>query len=218
MVEPYQLNAVVLSPCELYRRAWKSVLVSLALVNVVQTAAAVPEIVVPGSGQPLAILVDGPGSEHQLALQLGPYTSGCDTLFVVNNYDLRTILPLLRLGVNGFVARGDPVSNIAQSFLATARGQIGLPPRVANRAMSELANDRQQHPASLDNLTQRETEVLQLLADGLSNRDIAESLYLSVRTVEVHLRNLYGKLKVNSRTEAALWAVRHGHAPFVGKA
>lgn len=160
----------------------------------------------------MTILVDAPGSEHLLALQLGPFYNRCYAIFVVNDYDLHTILPLLKLGVTGFTARDDSVSNFLQAFLATAKGQIGLPLDVANLAVTELANGHKRHLALPGDLTRRETEVLQLLADGMSNRDIAQSLFLSVRTVEAHLRSLYGKLDVTSRTEAVLWAVRNGYA------
>ena len=163
----------------------------------------------------MTILVDAPGAEQRLAMQLEPLFKQCYGFFVVNNYDLQTILLLLRLGGTGFVARGDSVSNFVQAFLATAKGQIALPPDVANRAMTELANGRRNHPLLSGDLTRRETEVLQLLADGMSNRDIAQTLFLSVRTVEAHLRSLYGKLDVSSRTEAALWAVRNGYSSFV---
>lgn len=168
----------------------------------------------PDGRHPMTILVDAPGSEYRLALQLAPFYERNHALFVVNDYDLGTILPLLKLGVTGFTARGDSVSAFVQAFLAGAKGQIGLPPDVATRATIELARDHQRHDTIPGELTQREAEVLQLLADGMSNRDIAQQLFLSVRTVEAHLRNLYSKLDVNSRTEAALWAVRHGHAPF----
>jgi len=210
-----QINAIVLSPCELYRHAWKSLLSSLVFVNLVQTTATASEIKLPGSsGQPITILVDAPGSERRLALQLGPFTQQYHTFFVINDYDLCIILPLLKLGGTGFTARGDSFSNFVQAFLATARGQIGLPLDVANRAVTELANNGRPHATSLHDLTRRETEVLQLLTDGMNNRGIAQTLCLSVRTVEAHLSNLYGKLDVNSRTEAALWAVRHGYVPF----
>lgn len=216
MATSNQIIAIVLSPCELYQHAWKSVLASLVFVNVVQTTATVSEITLPsGGGKPMAILVDVPGSEHHLALRLGPFYDRCKALFVVNDYDLRTILPLLRLGVTGFTARGDPVSNFEQALLATVKGQIGLPQGVANHAMAELANGHRRQPTLQSNLTRRESEVLHLLADGMSNRDIAQKMFLSVRTVEAHLRNLYGKLDVNSRTEAAIWAVRHGYVPFI---
>jgi DNA-binding NarL/FixJ family response regulator len=81
--------------------------------------------------------------------------------------------------------------------------------------MTELANGFQLHLALPSGLTRREIEVLHLLSHGMSNRDIAQKLFVSVRTVEAHLRSLYGKLDVSSRTEAALWAVRHGYAPLM---
>ena len=63
----------------------------------------------------------------------------------------------------------------------------------------------------IEPLSDREMEVLRLLAQGLTNKAIAQSLILSVRTVEAHLRSIFGKLGVHSRTEAALWAVKHGY-------
>lgn len=65
----------------------------------------------------------------------------------------------------------------------------------------------------IEPLSEREADVLRLLAQGLTNKDIAQTLILSVRTVEAHLRSVYGKLGVRSRTEAALWAVKHGYNP-----
>jgi len=67
-----------------------------------------------------------------------------------------------------------------------------------------------EQPALPEPLSEREREVLTLLARGLSNKAIAQRLYLSVRTVEGHLANIYGKLAVHSRTEAALYAARQG--------
>jgi DNA-binding NarL/FixJ family response regulator len=61
-------------------------------------------------------------------------------------------------------------------------------------------------------LSERETDVLRLLAQGYTNKDIAQTLFLSVRTVEAHLRSIFAKLDVSSRTEAALWAVQHGYS------
>lgn len=216
MANTVRIDTIVLSPSELYRRAWASLLASLALANSVETVATVSAIKLPrGDGLPVMTLVDAPGAEQRTALQLGRYCQQLYALFVVNDYELSTILPLLRQGVTGFMARDDSYSNFVRAFIAAAKGHVGLPSNVASRAMAELANGHQQRLAVPIDLTQREVEVLQLLADGMSNRDIAQSLFLSVRTVEAHLRSLYRKLAVSSRTEAALWAVRNGHASFV---
>lgn len=216
MATTFQIDAVVLSPSDIYRRAWRSLLASLAFVNSVEIAATVSEIMLPREDSFLmVVLVDAPGVEHRIALQLGSLYQQYNAFFVVNDYELSTILPLIKLGVTGFMARDDSVSNLKRAFTAMAKGQIGLPSNVANRAMTELANRHRRNLAMPGDLTQRETEVLQLLAEGKSNRDIAQSLFLSVRTVEAHLQNLYGKLAVNTRTEAALWAVRNGFASFV---
>ncbi|HET7376275.1 MAG TPA: response regulator transcription factor, partial [Anaerolineae bacterium] len=67
------------------------------------------------------------------------------------------------------------------------------------------------HSASIGLLTEREIEVLRLLAQGSTNKDIAQTLILSVRTIDAHLRSIFAKLNVRSRTEAALWAARYGY-------
>jgi DNA-binding NarL/FixJ family response regulator len=82
---------------------------------------------------------------------------------------------------------------------------------MASKVMLALARGDIRPQRTVETLTDREREVLSLLARGLTNKDIAQSLFLSVRTIEAHLRNIYGKLDVNSRTEAVLWAVQHGY-------
>ena len=90
-----------------------------------------------------------------------------------------------------------------------ARGESYWPPELAQQVVSSLANTESSRVSLIEPLTDREREVLQLVAQGLSNKDIAQKLYLSVRTVEGHLANIYGKLQVKSRTEAALWAMQN---------
>ena len=216
MANTVGIDTIVLSPSELYQYAWASLLVSLALVRSVETAAKVSEMkLLREDGYPRMVLVDVPGTEERVALQLGHFCQEHCAFFVVNDYELSTILPLLRQGVTGFMARDDSSTNFVRAFKAAAKGHVGLPSNVAKRAMAELSTGRQQRLAVPIDLTQREVEVLQLLAGGMSNRDIAQSLFLSVRTVEAHLRSLYRKLAVSSRTEAALWAVRNGHASVI---
>jgi DNA-binding NarL/FixJ family response regulator len=88
------------------------------------------------------------------------------------------------------------------------RGGALLAPSVAPHVLDRAVADRGGDPA-LDSLTAREREVLALLADGLSNRDIATALYVSEKTVKTHVSSILSKLHVTDRTQAALYAVRH---------
>jgi DNA-binding NarL/FixJ family response regulator len=133
-------------------------------------------------------------------------------LFLVESYDLGEIVSLLREGATGFIVRDSAVSDLARGIIAAGRGEIVLPQELATRALVALARGEVSQEEPLDTLTEREREVLSFLAQGYTNKDIAQSLFLSVRTVEAHLRNIYGKLGVASRTEAALWAVNRGHS------
>jgi NarL family two-component system response regulator LiaR len=103
------------------------------------------------------------------------------------------------------------VPELAQALIAVGRGEIVLPPELASNVMMALARGGSQPKETVEPLTDREQEVITLLAQGLTNKDIAQSLFLSVRTIEAHLRNVYSKLDITSRTEAVLWAVQHGY-------
>ena len=132
-------------------------------------------------------------------------------LYLVDAYDLAQIVSLLQAGMTGVISRDATVPELTKGLLAVARGEIVLPPSLAAQALLSLARGNiapQQH--QVESLTDREQDVLTLLAQGMTNKDIAQSLFLSVRTIEAHLRNVYGKLDVNNRTEAVLWAVQHG--------
>ena len=88
-----------------------------------------------------------------------------------------------------------------------------MPPEIALQALTVLARGEPTGPEDLIEplLTDREVDVLRLLAQGLTNKDIAQTLILSVRTIDAHLRSIFAKLSVRSRTEAVLWAVKHGY-------
>jgi DNA-binding NarL/FixJ family response regulator len=112
-------------------------------------------------------------------------------------------------GAAGIVLETALVEELLSAIRQVARGETFLPPSVAKQIVPTFAAHNAPREQEIEPLTDREREVLQLLVQGLSNKDIAQKLYLSVRTVEGHLANIYGKLRVKSRTEAALWAVQH---------
>jgi DNA-binding NarL/FixJ family response regulator len=207
-------HLIVLASAALYREAWSALLSnqpSIVMAGAVSDASEIASYLQPD--QPTAVLVDFPEPRSAVARQLKAAAPDLGLLFLVSAYDLAEILPLLQAGATGCISHDESVGDLARAIIAVGRGEIVLPPHIAARALGVLARGDPAGVDLIEPLSTREIEVLQLLAQGLTNKDIAQTLFLSVRTVEAHLHNIYGKLDVRSRTEAALWAVRQGYGP-----
>jgi len=111
---------------------------------------------------------------------------------------------LLHLGARGYVALSNQIQELLECIGEVIRGEVGLSATLTKRLLARMHTETTNSP--VEPLSERELEVLALLCQGFSNKAIAQKLYLSVRTVEGHLANLYTKLGVNSRTQAALVA------------
>jgi len=126
--------------------------------------------------------------------------------------DSQTVFGLLESGATGYVLKDEALETLVSAVRAAARGESWLNPaaarQVVGRAVGQAAPEPPQSPPLP--LTPREMEVLQMLAQGLNNAAIAQRLVLTKRTVQNHVSNIYGKLGVTTRTEAALYAIRHG--------
>jgi two-component system response regulator DegU len=125
--------------------------------------------------------------------------------------DRQTIFGLLESGATGYVLKEEALETLVGAVRAAARGESWLSPAVARQVVHRALGDPP--PASEPEpspLTPRETEVLCLLAQGLDNGAIAERLVVTKRTVQNHVSTIYSKLNVNSRTQAALYAIRRG--------
>lgn len=122
----------------------------------------------------------------------------------------REALAALQDGAIGCLSAGITADELAVALRQAARGEVTLSPDLARDLIARLAQDIDQPPLSspVESLTPREKEVLSLVCHGLSNKEIAQNLYLSVRTVENHLANIYSKLGVHSRTEATVLALQ----------
>ncbi|MHB0876076.1 MAG: response regulator transcription factor [Anaerolineae bacterium] len=123
------------------------------------------------------------------------------------------VLAALRAGANGYVLKTADADDIRAAVRAVAQGKSALDPGVARKLIAQVVGGTQ--PGLEESLTQREVEVLQMAANGLTNRAIGGRLDISDRTVQGHLANIYGKLQVASRTEAVTKALRLGliHLP-----
>lgn len=122
-----------------------------------------------------------------------------------------SVLDSLPETVTGVLSRDEPPASLGVAVRQVARGEQYLSPSLAVKILQKRRTKTsltESHESNIESLTDREREILELLAQGLSNKAIASRLYLSVRTVEGHLANIYSQLGVHSRTEAMLIAVR----------
>lgn len=118
------------------------------------------------------------------------------------------LLAAFKAGARGYVLKGVSARELANILRAVAGGEVYVTPALAAGMLMELTRSRPPDP--LSELTEREREVLQLVAEGLTNREIGERLHLAEKTVKHHMTNVLGKLHVRSRVEAALIASRRG--------
>jgi len=204
---------IIFSSASLHREAWRALLSGQPAILIVDAVADAFEVVpLLQPDKPTTVLVDVLSPQPDLAQQLRTVAPEAGLLFLIQSYELSEVLVLLRAGATGCISRDASLGDLARAIIAVGRGEIALPPHIAGRALAALARGEPVRDDGLiEPLSEREVEVLRLLAQGMTNKDIAQTLILSVRTIEAHLRNIYGKLGVRSRTEAALWAVEHGY-------
>jgi DNA-binding NarL/FixJ family response regulator len=118
----------------------------------------------------------------------------------------------VRLGAAGYLLKDLDARELFDLIAGIARGEAAMTRAMAARLLRGLASGQAPSPeeALLAELTEREVEVLRLVARGVSNPEIAETLYVTVNTVKTHLRNILDKLQVENRTQAATYAVQKG--------
>ncbi len=121
------------------------------------------------------------------------------------------IFPAIKAGALGYLLKDSGPQELVQAIRQVCRGESFLHPLVARKLLQELCQPPGQPPTP-DPLTEREVEVLRLVAQGQSNQEIAAQLTISEATVRTHMSNILGKLHLASRTQAALYALREGLA------
>jgi NarL family two-component system response regulator LiaR len=120
------------------------------------------------------------------------------------------IFPAIRAGALSYLLKDVGPTELAEAVRKAAAGEAVLHPRVAARVVQELHGARQDTPNPFTELSDREMEVLRLIAAGLSNADIAGQLIISEKTVKSHVSNILNKLHLADRTQAAVYAWREG--------
>ena len=127
------------------------------------------------------------------------------------------VFPAIRAGAQGYLLKDIQPSDLVKAVRETFQGKTQLHPDIAHRLMTAVScsappqDEKQDSPLEeLQILTEREREVLDWIAHGLSNREIAEKMVISEKTVKTHVSNLLDKLGLEDRTRAAIWALKHG--------
>lgn len=117
----------------------------------------------------------------------------------------KAVIDAIRAGAIGYLLKDTEADDLITAIKSAAAGQVQLSPQAAERLMREV-----RLPDSPESLTERETDVLRLLATGLSNKEIAHTLVIGEKTVKTHVSNILAKLNIRSRTQAALYAAGIG--------
>ncbi|MFW3465555.1 response regulator [Streptomyces microflavus] len=163
--------------------------------------------------RPDVVLMDikMPGTDGIEALRrLSQLDNPAKVLIVTSFTEQRTVVPALRAGASGYVYKDVDPDALAGAIRSVHAGHVLLQPEVAGALLAQ--DDAGNGTGRGSTLTEREREVLGLIADGRSNREIARALVLSEKTVKTHVSNILMKLDLADRTQAALWAVRNGAA------
>jgi DNA-binding NarL/FixJ family response regulator len=125
----------------------------------------------------------------------------------------RLLVEAMEAGASGFLGKDAAADEVLAAVKSAADGEVLVDPATLTRLLHQVAKEREAERdamALFEELTEREREILQLLAEGMRNEGIAQKLFISPQTVQTHVRNLLAKLGVHSKLEAVAFAVKHG--------
>ena len=135
-------------------------------------------------------------------------------LLVLTSFsDDETVFPAIKAGALGYLLKNTSPDRLLSAIRDVNQGNPSMSPDIANKLMSELQR-KSNLPPTKDPLTDREMDVLKLIAEGMANQEIADQLVISEGTVRTHVSNILSKLHLANRTQAALYALREGYTPL----
>ena len=147
---------------------------------------------------------DGSGLDVLQAVMPECPATGVIVLTVVEDED--TLLQALKMGARGYVLKGIGGGDLGSVVRAVAAGETYVTPQMAGRLLKELTGRPTRSGDNIEDLSDREHQILELVANGLTNKEIADQLFLSEKTVKHYMTNILEKLQVRNRVEAALLA------------
>lgn len=200
----------------LFRKGVRSILEQMPGVSIIGEAAtgqevvtlareSVPDVILMDIKMPVMSGIDA----TKLILQENPHIG---VILVTMFDDPESVFSGMRAGARGYVLKEAEPEELGRAVDAANRGEVILCPIIAQKVMEHFGTDMKVRQPGLpyEQLTQRELHILQLAADGLSNKEIAAKLVISEKTVKNHIANIFSKLQVNDRTQAILYGLRKG--------
>jgi len=151
------------------------------------------------------IMEDGNGIET--TREILSFYPECKIIIITSFYDDEQVFPAIEAGALSYLLKTARADEVITAIKKAVKGETVIEPKVANKMLNRLRpRERMPH----DDLTERELEVLTLIAEGMTNQEISEELFIGIKTVKTHVSNILNKLNVQDRTQAAVYANRHG--------
>ena len=171
---------------------------AVALVDRVHPDVVLMDLVMPGG--------DGIAATRQICQRCPTAKVIALTSFVEDE----KVVQAIRAGAFGYLLKDVSPEDLVEAIRAAYHGETRLHPDAARKLMEQVAAEPTRAASKMDELTERESEVLGLIANGLSNREIATALVISEKTVKTHVSSLLSKLHLEARTQLAIYAIKHG--------
>src|SRR5690606_13141068 len=137
----------------------------------------------------------------------------CKVIVVTSFIDDSKLYPVIEAGAFSYMLKTSRATEIAKAIRAAVKGESVIESQVAMKLMNRIRHPQEQQSSKLhEQLTDREMEVLKCLSKGQSNQEIADELFINIKTVKFHVTNIFQKLNVDDRTQAAIYAHKNGIA------
>ncbi len=205
-----RVRVLIVDDHPIVRRGLRSLLDGEEDIEVVGEAGSAQEaVLLSGELLPDVVLMDlrlGTGDGVKATAEVVRRYPSVKVLVISSFGEEDTIAAAMKAGASGYVLKDAEGEEILRAVYMTGLGYSLLHPRVADRLLAGRGHDREPYP--LEMLTPREREILQLMVDGLSNREIAQKLFLSEKTVKTHVSNIFAKLQVRDRSQAILLVLK----------
>jgi len=172
---------------------------AIQLIKTLQATSRLPDVVLMDVRMPV---MDGVAATREITKRF----AGTKILVLTTFDDDEYVAAALRHGAMGYLLKDTPSEELAAAIRAIHKGYTQLAPGLVERIIAKVPTASPAPPPSWDDLTPREQDVLQLIAKGASNREIAQSLYISEGTVKNHVTNILTRLNLRDRTQAAIFA------------